>query len=307
MQLNGQQVEGGVHMTCPKRCSQPTIIPNGQVTNLPKNYAVVEIVHEKKERSSSFSLVAVTPATRARSTSVPQQPSMLATPSSSSFASSSTSSSTSNISSSSTDDYKCDVCEVLGATVVCPSCAVCLCLSCSNDIHSRRGYQPHRLISLSEFINTPSEIYSPHSSSLGHRSTSDSDMMDGKQCKQHSGEPLEYACKSCGEIVCRVCQHSEEHKDHDCRLLADVAIEKKEELRQAIADVNQCYARWNDGFDECEELQEHLYDRGRTLESSIKSHFHNIHSSLHAKEEQVLGQVRSEVDSRMKQLKQQAE
>jgi hypothetical protein len=84
-------------------------------------------------------------------------------------------------------------------------------------------------------------------------------------------------------------------------------MEKKEDLRQAIADVNQCYARWNDGFDECEELQEHLYDRGRTLESSIKSHFHNIHSSLHAKEEQVLGHVRSEVDSRMKQLKQQAE
>ena len=104
-----------------------------------------------------------------------------------------------------------------------------------------------------------------------------------------------------------MCLNSGEHKEHDCRLLAEVAMEKKEALRQAIDDISQCYARWNEGFDECEELQEHLFDRGRTLESSIKSHFHNIHSSLHAKEEQVLSQVRNEVDTRMKQLKQQAE
>ena len=300
MQLSGQQVEGGVHMTCPKRCSQPTIVPNGQVTNLPKNYAVVEIVHEKKERSSSFSLVALPPASRSRSTSVPHQPRPCGI-STSPY----TPSSPSN-SSSSLDEYKCDVCEVLGATVVCPSCAVCLCLSCSNDIHSRKGYQPHRLMSLAEFISSPSEVFSAQSSSMRHNSVSDSDMTDGRQCKQHGGELLEYTCRSCGEIICKVCTQSEEHKDHDCRLLTDVAVEKKEELRQAIADVNQCYAKWNDGFDECEELQEHLYDRGRNLESSIKSHFHNIHSSLHAKEEQVLGHVRTEVESRMKQLKQQA-
>ena len=292
-------------MTCPKRCLQPTVIPNGQVAKLPKNYAVVEIIHDKKVRSSSFSLVAVTP--RARSTSVPQQPtSTLAAPLLSD-GSSSTSSSTSNLSNVSADDYKCDVCEVLGATVVCPNCAVCLCFSCSNDIHSRKGYQAHRLITLSDFINTPNEVFSSQSSPLGQRSTSDSDMVDGKQCKQHSSEQLEYVCKSCGEIVCKMCLNSGEHKEHDCRLLAEVAMEKKEALRQAIDDISQCYARWNEGFDECEELQEHLFDRGRTLESSIKSHFHNIHSSLHAKEEQVLSQVRNEVDTRMKQLKQQAE
>ena len=290
-------------MTCPRRCCQPTVVPNGQVTNLPKNYAVVEIVHEKKERSSSFSLVAVKP--RARSTSVPQQLTTSQTTPSASSVSSLTSSSTSNISNnSSADDYKCDVCEVLGATVVCPSCAVCLCFSCSKDIHSRKGYQLHHLITLSEFINSPNEIFSSQSGSLEQRST---DILDGKQCKLHSNELLEYACKSCGEIVCKMCLHSGEHKDHDCRLLAEVAMEKKEELRQAIDDVNQCYTRWNDGFDKCEELQEHMFDIGRTLESSIKSHFHNIHSSLHAKEEQVLGLVRNEVDTRMKQLKQQAE
>ena len=284
-------------MTCPKRCNQPTVVPNGQVTNLPKNYALVEIIHDKKERSFSFSLVPVKPP-RARSTSVPQP----TVPPTSSVSSSS--SSTLNLSNSSTDDYKCDVCEVLGAAVVCHSCAVCLCISCSNDIHSRKGYQLHHLITLSEFINTPNDIFSTHS---GLRSTSDSDITDGKLCKQHSGEVLEYACNSCGEIVCKVCIHSGEHKEHDCRLLADVAMEKKEALRQAIDDVNRCYERWNDGFDMCEEFQEHLFDKGRTLESSIKSHFHNIHSSLHAKEEQVLGLVRNEVDSRMKQLKQQAE
>ena len=286
-------------MTCPRRCSQTTVVPNGHVTNLPKNYAVVEIVHDKKERSSSFSLVAVKP--RVRSTSVPQDPSSVLSTNTSS------SNSTSNLSSASSDDYKCDVCEVLGATVVCPSCAVCLCFSCSNDIHTRKGYQLHRLISLSEFINTPSEELSAHSSSLGQRSSSESEVVDRMHCKQHTSDMLEYVCSSCGEIICKWCVQSGEHKEHDCRLLTDVAIEKKETLRQAIDDVTQCYARWNEGFDECEEMQEHMFDRGRSLESSIKSHFHNIHSSLHAKEEQVLGQVRSEVETRMKQLKQQAE
>ena len=292
-------------MTCPKRCSRPTVVPDGRVTNLPKNYAVVEIVHDKKERSSSFSLVAVKP--RARSTSVPQQPPFMQSSLATSI-SSLPSSSTSNISNSSNgDDYKCDVCEVLGATVVCPSCAVCLCFSCSKDIHSRKGYQPHRLITLSEFINTPSEEFSSQSPSFEQRSASETDITDEHQCKQHPSEVLEYVCKSCGEIVCKMCLHSAEHKDHDCRLLSDVAMEKKEELREAIDDVNRVYAKWNDGFDECEELQEHLYDRSRTLESSIKSHFHNIHSSLHAKEEQVLGLVRNEVDTRMNKLKQQSE
>ena len=299
MQRSGRQVEGGVHMTCPRRCSLPTVVPNGQVKNLPKNYAVVEIIHEKKERSSSFSLVPI--KSRGRSTSAPHDPtSVLSTMSANS-------SSSMSLSTNSSDDYKCDVCEELGATVVCPSCAVCLCFSCSNDIHSRKGYQLHRLITLAEFINTPSEEFSPQSSSLSQQLSSDSDVMDGKHCKQHTSDMLEYVCNSCGEIVCKMCVQFGEHKEHDCRLLTDVSIEKKETLRQAIDDVNQCYARWNDGFDECQEMQEYIFDRGRSLESSIKSHFHNIHSSLHAKEEQVLGRVRSEVETRKKQLKQQAE
>lgn len=45
----------------------------------------------------------------------------------------------------------------------------------------------------------------------------------------------------------------------------------------------------------------------RTLETNIKTHFHAIHSLLHAKEESLLSKVREEVDSRVKSLQKQAE
>lgn len=51
MAHGGVPVEGdNVSITCPNKCSQPTVIPQGNVQNLPKNFAVLEIINGSRER-----------------------------------------------------------------------------------------------------------------------------------------------------------------------------------------------------------------------------------------------------------------
>ena len=295
MYLSGQPAEGGTTMECPSKCATLTLVPGGTVRNLPKNYAVLEIIQDVRERSSSM--------VRNRSPSLqytsPIMPSQIS------------SGSSTNISSDGGgEEYKCDVCETRGATVVCPSCAVCLCFTCSDDIHSRKGYDLHQLVPVMEFYMSSMESLSSCSGSFGHRSNSESDILSSSReelCRHHSSELTEYECETCCEEICKVCQLSGNHREHETRLLVDIAADKKEALKQAVKDTDDCHNIWNKGFDGCHEMQEHLFDTSRTLETNIKRQFHAIHSLLHAKEESLLSQVREEVDSRVKSLQKQAE
>lgn len=283
MSLQGQHVDGGINFECPSKCAMHTVVPGGVVTNLPKNFALLDIVQDVRERSSSV--------VRNRSPSLHHQ------------SLSGMSSSTSNCGGA--EEYECDVCETRGATIVCPSCAVCLCVSCSEDIHSRKGYHLHQLVPVMEYYINSMESFSS-SPSMGHRSGSESDILSSGACKHHTDELTEYECEACCEEICRVCLLSGEHLEHETRLLTDIASDKKEALKRAVHDIDDCHGTWNKGFDACHEMQEHLYDRSRNLETDIKTHFHAIHSLLHAKEEGLLSSLREEVESRVKSLKTQA-
>lgn len=282
---------GGTNFECPSKCARLTLVPGGVVTNLPKNFAVLDIIQDMRERSSSMA--------RNRSPSLQHQ-------SLSQF-----SGSNSNMSNcGGAEEYECDVCETRGATIVCPSCAVCLCVSCSEDIHSRKGYHLHQLVPVMEFYVSSMESFASSSGSLGHRSNSDCDILSSggdRSCKHHANELTEYECETCCEEICKICLLSGEHRDHETRLLTDIAADKKEALKRAVQDIDDCHDTWNKGFDACHEMQEHLYDGSRTLETTIKTHFHAIHSLLHAKEEGILSKVREEVESRVKSLQKQAE
>ncbi len=275
--LNGQNVDGGISMMCPSKCAQQTTIPKGDVHNLPKNFSVLDIVHSTRERSSSLVM------TRPRTTSL---------------------SSATSLPPTTTGEYNCDVCETSGAVVVCSSCAVLLCQLCSDDIHSRKGYQVHVLTPVAEFMASLETIVSDT------QLTSEVEYSDEhKVCKSHPGEPLECYCEMCCEQVCRLCRVSGEHKEHahECRPVADVASEKRAVLRRMADSMCQCQAEWNKGFDDCHEWREHLFAKRRHLESVIQSHFHSVHSALHAREESTLSVVRSEIEARSQLLKSQAE
>lgn len=313
MYLNGRPTTEGTIIACPSKCVQSTLIPEGMVKNLPKNFAVLEIIQESRQRERSHS--SGSPLLQA-GYSVYQ----------SHYASNNsllTSASCSN-SSSPADEYKCDVCEMRGATIVCPSCAVCLCMSCSQDIHSRKGYHLHQLVPVGEFISSSTEsLISTCTGSFlqggggggasgGGDTESDLLFLSERTCKHHPGELTEYACETCLEDICKVCllggeEGGGEHRDHEARLLVDVASDKKEALKRAVDEIDNCHCTWNRGFDKCHELQEHLHHRSSKVEADIKTHFHAIHSLLHAKEEALLSQVRTEVETRTNSLQKQAE
>ena len=295
MYINGQQVDGGTLVSCPSKCATVTLVPNSSIQNLPKNFAVMDIIQDVHTRERSCSLVL---GSRARSPSLQNQASA------SHYGSTNTDLSSSSIS----EEYRCDVCETRDATIVCPSCAVCLCVSCSGDIHSRKGYHVHHLMSIAEYMNS-SESLPSNTGSLVQRTNSEFDILASEErtCKHHANELTEYACETCCEEICRVCLVSEDHRDHESRLLVDIASDKKEALKRAVDEIEDCHSLWTNGFDECHLLQENLYDRSRQVETDIKTHFHAVHSLLHAKEESLLSQLREEVDSRVKSLKSQAE
>lgn len=291
MYLSGEQVEDGTTISCPSKCSQITLVPGGLISNLPKNYAVLDIVQDVRERTTSFLI------NRSRSPSIPMANNGLCA-------------STSNLTAtaSGVDEYECDVCEMSGAAIVCPSCAVCLCTSCSDDIHSRKGYHIHQLIPVSEYMSDClTSGGSTGSTDGGFRQRTNSELSDERTCKYHGGEQTEYVCETCCEEICKICQFSAEHKEHECRPISDITKEKKEALRQAIEAIEDCHSIWNKGFDECHELQEQLYVKSRQIETDIKTHFHAIHSLLHAKEESLLSHVREAVEARVKTLQAQAE
>lgn len=295
MHLSGRQVQDGFEVYCPIKCTKPTFVADGRVENLPKNFALMDLVHESRERSPSLS----TP--RLRASSFGHSPTLKT--SQYSLSSSSCSSESFNYDVL----YNCDVCETNEASVVCPSCSVVLCLSCSNDIHKRKGYHLHQLVSITEFFNSQGEV-GPSTGAISPKSTSESESefsLGEQQCKLHPAETMEFFCETCYEEVCKHCKMVD-HRDHECRLLVDVASEKKESLRRAVQEVNECHAKWNTSFDSCHELREHLFDRRRTLEALIKSRFHSIHSTLHVREEVLLGQVQKEIESRSKLLNSQA-
>lgn len=211
-------------------------------------------------------------------------------------------------------EYWCDVCETSRAITVCPSCVVSLCQACCDDIHTRGGYQLHSLVPMDEFMAQLEVIGHGGGTHPRHTDSTESELEvfgsgehQPRQCKVHRGESTEFLCEVCCEEVCRQCSTNGEHREHECRLLVDLALEKREALHRMIDDVNDCHAEWNKGFDDCHELRERLFVRQNTLESTIKSHFHSIHSSLHSKEEQLLAVVRSEMETRSQQLNNQAE
>lgn len=293
MYLNGQPTENGTNITCPSKCAKVTLIPGGLIKNMPKNFAVLDIVQDMRERSSSLVIGNRGRSPSLQSYSIPNQ-----------YASNNSLLTCDSSSAGSGDEYRCDVCEMRGATIVCPSCAVCLCISCSEDIHSRKGYHLHQLVPVIEFMSSNESLTSSTGSFSQQMSEQD---ITERTCKHHTSELTEYACETCLEEICKVCFLSGEHRNHETRLLVDIAVDKKEALKRAVDGVDDCHYVWNKGFDECHEVQEYLYDISRRVETDIKTHFHAIHSLLHAKEESLLSQVREEVDSRVKSLQKQAE
>ena len=268
MSTSGKEVEQGIVMTCPSKCTKQTIIPDGDIQKLPKNFALMDVVHSRQlERSVSRATVMTT-----------------------------------------TGDYVCDVCENSKAEVACPSCDVSLCLLCSNEIHQKKGYQVHRLVPLSDILNgTVDDLPSDGMVNQRSFSDPEIDPDKPKMCTVHPSELSEYLCITCSEEVCKQCHLVDSHKGHDCKLIKDIVQEKKDSLRLLLSTVQEKHTLWNKGFDRCQELREYATARRSELEGVIKTHFEEIYSTLRGREEKILRDLQEEMLSRDQLLSSQGE
>jgi hypothetical protein len=272
MSTSGKTVDQDIVMMCPNKCSRLTTVPGGDIQNLSKNFPVMEIVHTRQfERSKSQA----------------------------------------TIQSSGSGEYYCDVCEVSKAEVACPSCAVSLCFTCSSEIHQKKGYQVHKLVAMSDVLDGNLDIQSTDGMLTQH-SFSDPEVLHAavaqpKMCRVHSSELVEYLCVTCSAEVCKKCHLVDGHRGHECRLLKDVAHEKRESLRVLLAAAQERHAVWNKGFDRCQELREASNVRRTELERAIRTDFEEVRAALVSREERILGELREEMQRRDQLLSAQAD
>ena len=270
MSTSGRTVDQDIVMSCPNKCARLTTVPGGDIQNLSKNFPVMDIVHTRQfERSKSQA----------------------------------------TLQSTGSGDYYCDVCEVYKAEVACTSCAVSLCHSCSSEIHQKKGYQLHRLVAMSDVLDGTVDVQSADGMAPTRRSMSEPEVLltRTKMCRAHSSELAEYLCLSCSEEVCKKCHLVDAHRGHDCRLLKDVAQEKRDSLRNLFAAAQERHAAWNKGFDRCQELREATSVRRRELEREVRTRFEEVRSALASREERILEQLVEEMEGRDQLLSSQAE
>ena len=270
---SGKTVDQDIVMMCPSKCSKLTTIPDGDIQNLPKNFPVMEIVHTRQfERSKSQATLQTTGS----------------------------------------GEYYCDVCEVSKAEVACPSCSVSLCFTCSSEIHQKKGYQVHKLVALSDVMDGTVDAQSVDGV-LTQRSFSDPEVLlsaataQPKMCRVHPSELVEYLCLSCSVEVCKKCHLVDGHRGHECRLLKDVAQEKRESLRGLLVAAQERHAVWNKGFDRCQELREATNVRRTELEQRVQTHFQEVRAALVSREERILRELQEEMQRRDQLLTRQAE
>ena len=204
------------------------------------------------------------------------------------------------------EENNCDICEDSRVQVVCPTCAVALCQKCSAEIHSKKGYQVHSLLPVSDLSDRPLDFTSGRLVSA-HRLRSNSALLSEQiMCKKHPQELVEYMCESCCETVCKRCHLVDEHRGHDCKLLSELAHKKRQSIRHLLSTVQQKHATWNRGFDHCQELRERVNMRHKDLQKEVKSHFCKIHSGLQSQEEKILRELNEEMTNRDQLLSEQA-
>jgi hypothetical protein len=162
---------------------------------------------------------------------------------------------------------------------------------------------------MSDVLSGAVDVQSTDGIVVGQRSASESEMLPNrtKMCKIHCSELVEYLCNTCSEEVCKKCHLVDGHRGHECRLLRDVAQERRDSLRQLLTAVQEQHSAWNKGFDRCQELREYASLRRRDVEEAVRAVFQEVRSALEAREERILGELETEMESRDQLLSSQAE
>ena len=265
-------------VSCPLCCTN-TNLPNNCVDNLPKNFAILDVIAVARVHSASIS----------------------------SLGSSLTSFHFNG--DSPIEERFCNAgCAEEGnvltpAKIYCFNCCTFMCNKCSDSLHQKESaLESHEIKTVAELQRHFSQRSPNHDSVFTSRSNSDGSLC---YCKIHR-EPLKIYCQTDNALICVYCQLHGKHKGHECVMVEEMASIKRETLRTLKQEVKVKQEQYVVGFNLCKKVEEELHRTVDKRKKELDEHFSMLHSTLEARKKELLAELVEQVERKTAVLTTQA-
>lgn len=265
-------------VSCPLCCTN-TNLPNNCVDNLPKNFAILDVIAVARVHSASIS----------------------------SLGSSLTSFHFNG--DSPIEERFCNAgCAEEGnvltpAKIYCFNCCTFMCNKCSDSLHQKGStLESHEIKTVAELQRHFSQRSPNHDSVFTPRSNSDGSLC---YCKIHR-EPLKIYCQTDNALICVYCQLHGKHKGHECVMVEEMASIRRETLRTLKQEVKVKQEQCVVGFNLCKKVEEELNRTVDKRKKELDEHFSMLHSTLEARKKELLAELVEQVERKTAVLTTQA-
>ena len=190
------------------------------------------------------------------------------------------------------------------AKVYCFNCCTFMCNKCSEALHCKgSALESHEIKTVAELQRHFSQNSLMHDSVFSTlRSNSDTSLC---YCKIHR-EPLKIYCQTDDTAICIYCQLHGKHKGHECVMIEEMASIKRETLdglkEELKAKQEQCVV----GFNLCKKVEEDLHRTVVNLKTELDAHFSILHTTLEARRNELLADLTEQVERKVKTVTSQA-
>ncbi|XP_065562903.1 E3 ubiquitin-protein ligase TRIM9-like isoform X2 [Artemia franciscana] len=192
---------------------------------------------------------------------------------------------------------KCELCESVArdATIFCDQCQVFYCDACKVKCHPMRGpLLKHSLIS-------------PHQGRilLKNRQAQKAKSCESGRCFDHPNELLSHYCLLCRYPLCGFCVEEQRHGSHDIQPLSSICKASKTELSQSLQQLSEKARAVTEFIQRLKAASEKLNASCEEIETAISIQIGAIIEALKAREQELIGFVRQDRDSKVRRLKEQ--
>lgn len=266
-------------VSCPLCCTN-TNLPNDSVDNLPKNFAILDVIAGARRHHSSVSGL----STSLTSSHFNGEPAL--------------------------EERFCDAgCAEEGdvltpARVYCFNCCIFMCNKCSDSLHCKgSALESHEIKMVAELQRHFWHLSPIRDSSLSTlRSNSDGSLC---YCKIHR-EPLKIFCQTDNTVICIYCQLHGKHKGHECVMIEEMASVKREALHNLKEELKVKQGQYVVGFNLCKKVEEELHETAVKLKTELDEHFSMLHSKLEARKNELLADMTEQIERKVTILTAQA-
>ena len=257
-------------VSCPLCCTN-TNLPNDSVDDLPKNFAILDVIAGAKKKHSSFSSISHFNEEAA------------------------------------IEDKFCDAgCAEEGdiltpAKVYCFNCCMFMCNKCNDTLHCKgsalESHEIKTVVELQRHFFHQSPVRDSVFSTM--RSNSDGSLC---YCKIHR-EPLKIYCQTDNTTICIYCQLHGKHKGHECVMIEEMTSIKREALHNLKEELKVKQGQCVVGFNLCKKVEEDLHETAVRIKAELELHFRMLHSTLDARKNKLLADLTEQIERKVAILK----